>query len=104
MFHIKYKSDGIIDRYKARLVAEGFTQVEGIDFFDTFSSVAKMTTLRILLSLASANSWHLHQLDVDNAFLHGSFDEEVYMCLPFGFPSTEPNQVCHLKKSLYGLR
>lgn len=63
-----------------------------------------MTTLRVLLALASSQSWFLHQLDVDNVFLHAKFDEEIYMDLPQGLSSTKSNQVCLLKKSLYGLK
>ncbi|CAL9022249.1 unnamed protein product [Prunus brigantina] len=105
VYKIKRNPDGTVGRYKARLVAQGFSQEPGFDFGETFSPVVRHTTVRLVFSIAAMNQWKLRQLDVKNAFLHGDLEEEVFMKQPPGFEdSNHPQFVCKLKKSLYGLK
>lgn len=81
-FYNQYRGDGSINKFKARLGAKGFTQSYGIDYEGTFALVAKLNTIRVLLSLVANSDWLLHQLDIKNAFLSGDLTEEVYMDIP----------------------
>lgn len=105
IFKHKFRADGSLERYKARWVLGGFTQRPGIDFDGTFSPVVKPATVRTVLSLALSRGWPVHQLDVKNAFLHGTLSETVFAAQPTGFEDpTHPGYVCRLNKSLYGLK
>ncbi|KAL2892600.1 Retrovirus-related Pol polyprotein from transposon TNT 1-94 [Bienertia sinuspersici] len=104
VYKVKYKQDGNVERYKARLVARGDKQIKNKDYKHTFSPVAMFTTVRVLLAIASMMNWKLYQLDINNAFLHGKLEEEVYLKPTQGYSRVPRGQVCKLKKSLYGLK
>ncbi|GJR20999.1 ribonuclease H-like domain-containing protein [Tanacetum coccineum] len=105
LYKHKYNADGSLNRYKARLVANGRSQQQGIDYDETFSPVVKPATILTVLSLAVSQQWPIHQLDVKNAFFHGHLIKTVYMHQPPGFTdSAHSDYVCLLQKSLYGLK
>jgi hypothetical protein len=95
VYKVKYKPDGSVERYKTRLVAQGFTQMFGIGYAETFSHVVKPTTIRLVLSLAASQGWHLRQIDIQNAFLHGFLSEKAFMQQPPGYEDPNyPDHVC----------
>nr|GEW30244.1 TMV resistance protein N [Tanacetum cinerariifolium] len=105
IFKKKMKADGTIDKYKARLVIKGFRQREGPDYFDTYSLVMRITSIRMIVAIAALRNLEVHQMDVKTAFLNGDLKEEIYMNQPEGFISPgQEGKVCRLVKSLYGLK
>lgn len=104
VLNVKSKTNGTIGRYKTRLVAKGCTRTYVINYTETFASVAKLNTIRVILSLAANLDWSLQQRDINNTFLNGEL-EEVFVMLPPGFcKRNEQNKVCKLNKSLYDLK
>ena len=103
IYKIKTRSDGSIERYKAHLVAKGFTQEYVIDYEEIFAPIARILSIRALLAVAAASKCDFFQMDVKNAFLNGDLSEKVYMQPPLGL-SVDSNKVCHLRRALYGLK
>ena len=99
IFRYKLGADGTIQRFRARLVAKGFTQTYGVDYNETFAPVAKLPSLRLLLAIAAIEDLEIHQMDVSSAFLLADLEEEIYMDQPGGYE--KGNLVCRLQKSLY---
>jgi hypothetical protein len=105
VFKRKYGSTGEIEKWKARLVVRGFSQVRGVDYEETFAPVAKMNSVRAILTVAAMLNWEIHQMDVKTAFLNGNLTEKIYMRQPEGFIQIGREElVCLLKRSLYGLK
>ena len=105
IYKIKHAADGSIKKYKARFVARGFSQKEGIDYEETFSSVARYTSIKTIMALASMMKWDLHHMDVKETFLNVVIEEEVYIKKQQGFEFKDRvTYVCKLKKALYGLK
>jgi hypothetical protein len=105
VYRIKQLADGSIDKYKARFVAKGYSQKQGIDYNETFSPVGKFTSLRCILAIAVYEDLELHNMDVDTAFLYGELSDNIYVTQPEGFiDHSHPSFVCKLKKGLYGLK
>ena len=105
VYKAKKNSKGEVERYKARLVAKGYSQRAGIDYDEVFAPVARLETVRLIISLAAQKSWKIHQMDVKSAFLNGSLEEEVYIEQPQGYiVKGEEDKVLRLKKALYGLK
>lgn len=101
---VKYKSDGFVGRYKARLVVKWYTQTFGINYQEMFAPIVKMNSVRVLISLAANQNLPLFQFDVKNVFLHGDFEEEVYMAIPPSFyVLSAKGKVCRLKKNIVWL-
>ena len=104
-FKRKTNAAGRIEKYKTRLVAKGYSQVEGVNFGEIFSPMVKLTSISVLMSLAATFDLEIEQMDVKTTFLHGDFEEEMYMKQPEGFTMKgKEEMVCRLKKSLYGLK
>ena len=105
VYKVKTGGDGAIERYKARLVAQGFNQRQGADYDETFSPVVRMESLRALVALSTQHNLELHHIDVTTAFLNGVLEEEVFMRQPEGYTKPEEEHlVCKLTKSIYGLK
>ena len=105
VFKIKHDENGEAAKYKCRLVAQGYTQAQGIDYHETFAPVARFGSIRTLLATSAQREMHVHQMDVHTAFLNGKLDEDIYMCQSEGFVvKGKEDMVCHLHRSLYGLK
>ena len=105
LFRTKLKVDGTLDKYKARLVVQGFRQKHGIDYEETFAPTARLTSFHILLALVAHHGWPIYQMDVNSAFLNGFLEEEVYVAQPSGFPIIgHEDKVVHLCKYLDRLK
>jgi hypothetical protein len=105
VFKVKHTADGSVERFKARLVAQGYSQSQGVDYQEIFSPVVRYTSIRSLLAVANICDWEISQMDVKTAFLQGELDEVIVMKQPEGYVDQErPDHVCKLNRSIYGLK
>src|SRR5579859_7044543 len=105
VFKIKRDAKGKFEKYKARIVVKGYSQVAGLDFDETFAPVVRIKSVRVIFAMAAANDLYILHVDCKNAFLHGKSDVEIYVTQPEGFVDEHfPEKVLHLNKSLYGLK
>ena len=105
LYKIKHGADGRIEKYKARFVVRGFSQKEGVNYDETFSHVARYTSIRSTIAIASTMGWNLHQTNFKTSFLNGVIEEEFYIEQPYGFVvHMKESHTCKLKKDLYGLK
>ena len=102
---MKHVADGSIEKYKARFVAKGFSQVEVVDYEETFAPIARYSSIRSILALVAQMGWKIHQMDVNIIFLNGVVEEEIYIKQPKGFETHDhESHVCKLMRELYGLK
>jgi hypothetical protein len=105
IYKVKQAADGSVEKYKARFVAQGFSQIEGIDYDETFAPVARYSSIRSILALSAQMGWRIHQMNVKIVFLNGIIEEEVYIEQPEGFETFDrESHVCRLERALYGLK
>ena len=105
LYKVKFAADGSIEKHKAQFVARGFSQVEGIDYDETFAAIARYTSILTIMAIAAEMGWRIHQMDVKTAFLNGILEEEVYIEQPQGFEVfRRDTHVCCLWKALYTLK
>lgn len=104
VYRIKYNADSSINKYKARLIVKSYNQEFSINYYDSFSPVVKMVTIRLFFTVTVVNDQLVYQLDISNTYLHEFVEEELYLRPPEGYSKASKGQVCHLTKSLYGLK
>jgi hypothetical protein len=105
LYKTKMAADDSIEKHKPRFVARGFSQIEGVDYDEIFTPIARYTSIRTIIAIAAKMGWRIHQMDVKTAFLNGFIEEEVYIEQPKGFEvSDRETHVCLLRKALYGLK
>lgn len=105
VFKVKYNEDGSVERYKARVVANGIRQIQGSDYEETFSLIIHPLSIRLILSMEVTYNWSIRKIDISNAFLLGKLDERIIVSRPYGFQDPEkPDYVYLLNKALYGLK